>query len=105
MRTLEQCAEQIMHNIGILLVNEEMMEGDLTDLACKFDMIFPRIYSAFRDASSFEVQQELDKHKRLYADISFAFYWYYMVSCSFVGPSDPEFPVANTDRDDTWDKI
>lgn len=28
-----------------------------------------------------------------------------MVSCSFVGPDDPEFPVANTDRDDTWANI
>lgn len=36
-----------MHNVSVLLVNEDMMEGDSSDLACKFNAIFPAIRRAF----------------------------------------------------------
>ena len=94
-----------MHNVSVLLVNEDMMEGDSSDLACKFNAIFPAIRRAFMEFADPEIAGEIAEDERLSQDISFTFYWYYMVSCSFVGPEDPEFPVANTDRDDTWEKI
>lgn len=105
LRTLEQCAEKIMHNVSVLLINEDMMEGDSSDLACKFTDIFPAIRRAFMEHAGPEIAREIAEDGRLSQDISFAFYWYYMVSCSLVGPDDSEFPVPNTDLDDTWDKI
>lgn len=101
-RTLEDCVEKIMHNVSVLLVNEDMMEGDSADLVCSFKTMFPAIRSAFMQYAGLKIAEKINDGGRLSQDISFTFYWYYMVSCSFVGPEDPEFPVSNTDRDDTW---
>ena len=104
-RTLEDCLDKIMYNIGVLLVNEDMMEGDDSPDVCDFKVMFPRIRKALIDDASLNVGEAIAQDTRLAQDISFAFCWYYMVSCSYVGPDDPQFPVSNTDRDDTWDNI
>lgn len=103
-RTLEDCAERIAYNVGVLLVNEDMMQGDLTDRVCDLEFMFPRLKGALA-AIRPDVGNELAKGGRLAQDVSFALWWYYMVSSSFVGPENPHFPVSDTDRDDTWARI
>lgn len=105
LRSLEECAQKIMYNIDVLLVNEDLMEGNDTDLVCDFKTMFPKIRKAFMDFAGEEIASQIAENGRLSQDLSFAFYWYYMISCSLVGPDNPEFPVSNTDRDDTWEKI
>jgi hypothetical protein len=104
-RTLEDCVMRIMHNVGVLLVNEDMMEGDAADNIYDFHAMFPAIKAAFCAEAGKEIAAEINKNGELSQGVGFAFWWYYMVSSSFVGPEDPQFPVSNTDRDDTWEKM
>ena len=104
-RVLEDCAGRIMHNIGVLLVNEDMMEGDIADDVCDFKTMFPMIRLAFCSAAGTKIATQIRRNGELSQSVGFAFWWYYMVSSSFVGPEDPQFPVSNTDRYDTWEKI
>jgi hypothetical protein len=94
-----------MHNIGVLLVNEDMMEGDIADDVCDFKTMFPMIRLAFCSEAGTKIANEIRRNGELSQSVGFAFWWYYMVSSSFVGPEDPQFPVSNTDRYDTWEKI
>lgn len=54
-RVLEDCIEKIMYNIGVLLVNESMMEEDDADYVCDFTYMFPRIREALMREASPEV--------------------------------------------------
>ena len=54
-RTLEDCIEKIIYNVGVLLVNEDMMEGDTSDLVCDIGVMFPRIYKDFNAFAGEEI--------------------------------------------------
>lgn len=104
-RTLEDCVRRIMHNVGVLLVNEDMMEGDLADSVYDFNAMFPAIRAALCAKATKDVAAEICKDGEFSQSVGFAFWWYYMASSSFVGPDDKDFPVSNTDMDSTWKKM
>ena len=78
-RTLEDCAERIMWNVGALLVNEDMMEGDIADDVCDFKKMFPVIRRTFCEETGPEIAKEIRKNGEFSQSVGFAFWWYYMV--------------------------